>query len=540
MKLNLFLKMRRATMTGIPTRSFLSGDTSRMTLNEDPRKKQRNPRDKSHQEENINIIMDFLSSTEYERPFSHALLSNPSLKDFQSIFRHIQSFIDPSLEFTRKFEEEVSFFLKSIKYPYASEINRSQLIAITPHTWPVILSMLGWLVKIVNSSYEFLNLPSTEEESKGIFYEFLYKEYGNYMEGRDTRNLEEMVEKEIALKNKERIRTVQEKKEKLRRIKSEIKNETYEDLEEVQEKQKQTQIDLEKITGLRKNQEIKNRNYKKSLEEALKTYEKLKDESAQLRRRKEELEEEIKIQPIKAEELQEMTQERDHLIKSLEEIKRSKTILIREIDLKNQRIKTEVEESERILADIKKIHSDINIDINIKRKQMATDLLEYEEYSIEGSIEESEKIAKERLSVLQEEIERIEVFVEQEKERNFLLLETGTALSDEIEQKEERVKVHAQVYIEKKEATEEEYKMTVGRVDKAETELLKIVAEGDNGLFQSEQALERIKIRKGRILSKISVEEAEAQKIIALVAANVQSLEERVEEANNALKLSVQ
>ncbi|EHY64832.1 hypothetical protein NERG_02235 [Nematocida ausubeli] len=529
--------MRRATMAGVPARNSISGEASRLTLSEDPRKRQRNPRDKGHQEENINAITNFLASTEYDRPFSYSLLSNPSLKDFQSIFRHIQSFIDPTIEFTKKFEEEVPFFLRAIKYPYTSEINRSQLIAITPHTWPVLLSMLGWLVKIVNSTYELMNIPSIEEESKSIFYEFLYKEYANYMEGRDSNDLEEAVEREIALKNKERIGIAEEKKEYLRRLKGEIKNESTQDLEDAKEKQRQAQIDLEKIISLRKTQEAKNKNYKKSHEEVLRAYRKLKDESAQLLQRKHELEEEIKMQPIKPEDVQEMTYERDQLIKSLEEIKRSKTILIREIDIKNQTIKTQVEEFESILADIKKIRTGMDISIEIKRTKTATDLLEYEEYSVEGNILMHEGAAKERLERLQHEIEKIEADAEQEKERNILLTETHSALSDEIEQKEERVKVHAQVYIEKKEATEEEYKMTVGRVDKAEAELLKIQTEGDNGLFQSEQVLERIKIRKGRVLSKIAVEEAETQKITAIVAANIQSLKERVEEAKTTLEL---
>lgn len=525
--------MRRATITGIPARNSIQAE-SRNTLSEDPRKKGRNPREKLHQEENIKILLNFLSSTEYERPFSYSLLSNPSLKDFQFIFRHIQSFIAPSTE-GKKFEDEVSSFLKSIKYPFTTEINRSQLIAITPHTWPIILSMLGWLVNLVNNLYEITN--SEEKEGiKSTFYEFLYKEYGNYMEGRDDTDLEEALEREIGNQNREKIKMGEEKKEMLRKIKEEIKSEsTDKELEIMIEKQKQAIADLEKISALRKNQEIKNKNYKKGLEESVKILKKAKEETRNLLIRKNSLEEEIKIQPIRPEDIQEMTQERDSLIRSLEEIKRRKTILIREIDIKNQKIKSEVEESENILSSIRKIKTDLKI--KITRKKTTTDLLEYEEYRIEGSIEEEEAAAKEILESLQKEIEEIENHLEVEKEKNSQLQEINNSLKEEIEQKEERVKVHAQVYIEKKEATEEEYKMTVGRVDKAETELLKILAEGDNGLFQSEQSLERVKIRKGRSLSRISVEEAEIQKVLAVVDANVNSLRERVEESSKILSI---
>ncbi|KAI5190375.1 kinetochore protein NDC80 [Nematocida minor] len=528
--------MRRATMAGMPARNSLSADTSRLTLTEDPRRKGRNPRDRAHQEENISTILGFLSSTEYDRPYSHALLSNPSLKDFQSIFRHIQSFLGPYLETTKKFEDEVPAFLKAIKYPFVSEINRSQLIAITPHTWPVLLSMLGWLSRIVSSSYELMTDPGSEK-IKSVFYEYLYGEYANYMEGKESTHLQNALEKEVSQKNKEKIRTAEEKKEHLEKIKNKIKAISTNDLPNVLEKQKQTQIDLDKISALRKSQEIKNKNHRKALEEAQRVLNALEEERKQLETKREQLENEIKVQPIRQEDIEEMTEERDALIKTLEEIKRSKTLLIREIDSQNNKIKIEAEESETILSNIKKVQINESINIKIEKIKRNTGLLEYEEYRIDGDIREEEKRIKSILEELQREREAVEAELEKEKERNMALNEIKNNLIEEIEQKEERVKVHAQVYLEKKEATEEEYKMTVGRVDKAETELLKISAEGDNGLFQTEQALERIKIKKGRTISRISVEEAETQKISAIVAANMNSLKERIDEAYGALSI---
>ncbi|KAI5186385.1 kinetochore protein NDC80 [Nematocida homosporus] len=532
--------MRRATMAGAPSKYSLSMDTGRSTLSEDPRKKQRNVRDKAHQNQCIATIMEFLSKRDYDRPISNATLANPSLKDFQAIFRFIHSFIDTTFECTRKFEEEVIIFLKGIKYPYASEINRSQLIAITPHTWPVLLSMLAWLTTLIETveATTMQTEPALEEETKHLFFNYLYNEYSAYMEGRDDDETgEKSIEASLAEINKEKIKKIKEYQNYIDQIKREVQqlSESEKEAEDLEEKRKQTRTDMDKLAGLKHHNEIRHQKYSESLAEAQNILNRTLDELADMYQTKARLEEEIKLQPIKPEDIAEMTEERDSLIKAMEEAKKAKTILIREIEHLNQSIRSSVEEAEKLIFDLSNIPSSLEIHLRIHKTKVQTDLLEYDEYAIEGNIEEEHLKVREYLQSFTKAVAEVESQLATEKERAQVLQERDKAWQEEISQKKERVKVHAQVYIEKKEASEEEYRRAVGRVDKAETELLKIMADGDNGLFQSEQNLERLKIKKGRALSKIAAEEAELQRITALISANIYSLKERVKEAYASL-----
>ncbi|KAI5180115.1 kinetochore protein NDC80 [Nematocida sp. AWRm80] len=536
--------MRRATMTGVPSKYSLGIESSRNTLGEDPRKRQRNVRDKGYQNECMNNVLEFVLAKEYDRPVNSAMLLNPSLKEFQSLFKFIQSFIEVPPESTRKFEEEVMVFLRGIKYPFASEINRSQLIAITPHTWPVLLSMLSWMVSLVQGVervQESKQNTSLEEESREIFYKYLYREYSAYMEGRDDDTAGELsVEQAMDEMHRQKIECIEMYQENIQRIKKEISqiSQDIDRVSELEEKKNQAQTDLEKLTALRKHNEAKHKKYKKTLEESQAQLQTILNEYSEAFQTKTALEEEIKLQPIRPEDVEEMTEERESLIKSMEEIKRSKTTLLREIDTINQQIRLLVDEAEKYIFDLTHIQSSLDINLQIVRKRTITDLLEYDEYEIEGSIEQEHQKAKEFLQNITTTITQSEEDLLAVKEAHSLLQDQQKALLEEIRQKEERIKVHAQVYIEKKEASENEYKQAVGRVDKTESELLKILSEGDNGLFQSEQNLERLKIRKARTLSTISAEEAELQRISSLVSTTLSSLKERINESLASLTIT--
>lgn len=256
--------MRRATMAGAAPASSLPTGGGRATLAEDPRKRQRNVRDRGYQMQCINGILDFLAAKEYDRPISVETLANPSLKDFQSIFKFVYAHIDEAGEFSRRFEEEVIAFLRGVKYPHASEINRSQLVAITPHTWPTLLAMLAWLVALAQAVEEAERAcagePSVEEESRRIFYHYLYSEYAAYMEGRDENSTgEKNVERAIAEINEEQLKKSQECQSALDKIKREISaaDAGIREVQELEEKKEQTQADIEKLAGLKKHNEVR-------------------------------------------------------------------------------------------------------------------------------------------------------------------------------------------------------------------------------------------------------------------------------------------
>lgn len=528
--------MRRATIAEVPSKYSLSAEGGRSTLVEDPRRRQRNVRDKAHQAQCVSEILDFLARKEYDLPVSVSSLSNPSLKEFQSIFRFIHSFISPPFDSGKRFEDEVVAFLRGIKYPYASEINRSQLIAITPHTLPAILAMLSWLISLINTleSEGDCSDASPEDEVKSVFYKYLYNEYALYMEGaEETENGAKAVETATKEMYKERAKTMNELQMHLEKIEADILHlgNAEKERSELEEKRRQGCIDIEKLLKIKQHSEETREKCKRSLEEALRTLENMRGELANLYKKKSELEEEISLQPIKPEDIAEMTEERDALIKAMEGAKKTKTFLIREIEALNQKIRVVVEDTDKLLFELHSIAPFLEISLRIKKTKISSGLLDYDEYTIKGEIDGEHEKAKRIFNQLANTVSEVEERLHVEKERNQILQEQVKSLQEEIVQKKERVKVHAQVYVEKKEASEEEYRRAVGRVDKAETELLKILADGDNGYFQSEQNLERLRIKRGRVMSQIDVEEAEMQRVISLVTANIESLKERVKDA---------
>lgn len=107
-------------------------------------------REKSFQLNCIKNLISFLAKSGYDKPISQKILTAPSTKDFQSIFKFLYFQIDPTYEFGKKFEDEVPGLLKGIRYPFAGDISKSSLLAVgSIHAWPALLAMLNWIVELV-------------------------------------------------------------------------------------------------------------------------------------------------------------------------------------------------------------------------------------------------------------------------------------------------------------------------------------------------------------------------------------------------------
>lgn len=107
-------------------------------------------REKSFQNACIMNLLNYLIKSGYDKPISQKILTAPSSKDFQMIFKFLYSKIDPTCDFDKKFEDEVPILLKGLKYPFANEISKSQLYAVgSMHAWPSLLAMLSWLVDLI-------------------------------------------------------------------------------------------------------------------------------------------------------------------------------------------------------------------------------------------------------------------------------------------------------------------------------------------------------------------------------------------------------
>lgn len=134
-------------------------------------------------------LLDYLIKSGYDKPISQKILTAPSSKDFQLIFKFLFSKIDPTVDFDKKFEDEVPVLLKGIKYPFANEISKSQLYAVgSMHAWPGLLAMLSWLVDLIHVYEAFEDAGNDSDpidDPEGIFFDYLCKSYKIFLAGGD-------------------------------------------------------------------------------------------------------------------------------------------------------------------------------------------------------------------------------------------------------------------------------------------------------------------------------------------------------------------
>jgi kinetochore protein NDC80 len=144
--------IRRSSVYGKTSLTNLNG--SQPAYGKDPRP----IRDKTFQANCTRNLVEFLMRVGYPHPISQKLLTAPSAKDFQQIFKFLYSNLDPTFEFGKKFEEEVPGLLKGLRYPFANEISKSQLYAVgSMHAWPGLLAMLNWMVELIQCCDELNN-----------------------------------------------------------------------------------------------------------------------------------------------------------------------------------------------------------------------------------------------------------------------------------------------------------------------------------------------------------------------------------------------
>lgn len=105
-------------------------------------------KDKGYQTACIHLLIEYLTENNYDRKISQQILMSPSGKDFFSICEFLFRRIDPSFSYEKKPEEEVPQMFKSLKYPFQLS-SRSLISPGSPHTWPLLLAALHWLVDLL-------------------------------------------------------------------------------------------------------------------------------------------------------------------------------------------------------------------------------------------------------------------------------------------------------------------------------------------------------------------------------------------------------
>ncbi|XP_060702287.1 kinetochore protein NDC80 homolog isoform X1 [Hemiscyllium ocellatum] len=157
--------------------------------------------DKAFVQQCIRQLCEFLGEYGYPQPVSTKSLQSPSSKEFLKIFAFLYNLIDQSYQMPdSKFEEEIPRIFKSLGYPFP--LSKSSMYTVgAPHTWPLILGALVWLmdnVKLVNSvdpdkilfgpdkDWDVVeNVTDDGVHNNRLFIDYTSKCYSRYLSGID-------------------------------------------------------------------------------------------------------------------------------------------------------------------------------------------------------------------------------------------------------------------------------------------------------------------------------------------------------------------
>ena len=135
----------------LSSRSSLSHQPSRpssLTHSASTRADPRPIHDKAYLKAEMHKIVAYTSAHHYHNPLSLKQLSSPSSKDFKALMLWLIQRVDGAYEWSeggKEVEEDIKRAMRLFGYPF--NVSKNAIIAAgTPHTWPSLLVMIGWLV----------------------------------------------------------------------------------------------------------------------------------------------------------------------------------------------------------------------------------------------------------------------------------------------------------------------------------------------------------------------------------------------------------
>lgn len=132
---------RRGSMWG-------GGSAAALPSSSQPVKDTRPLRERQYQAQIRQEILKFLQESGYD--ISMSTLTNIQGKDYRSIICHLTYYLDPAHPINQggRFEDEFVPVLKSLRYPFAHQVDSKWLAApASMHCWPALLGVLHWLVE---------------------------------------------------------------------------------------------------------------------------------------------------------------------------------------------------------------------------------------------------------------------------------------------------------------------------------------------------------------------------------------------------------
>jgi kinetochore protein NDC80 len=512
-----------------PRHSIMAEETKRRDI--------RPVRDKAHVQHCADNVQKFLTENGYDGALSPTTLFNPTSKDFHFIFRFIYAFIE-DFEYTGRFEDDVISILRNLRYPYSGEVTKSQLSVITPHAWPVVLSMLSWMVDLISQVLRCLE-EEREESVETYFFDYVCEGYMRFMEGdEDDAALEEAFEKRVTDLYTDMFDEIDQKKEELSDIESRIAEvtKTFGEKLSLDQRKKELADDLNMLIVTEKQLEGKKIKYATAIEKLGEEMLREEEEAEVLRRQQLDLRDQITKQKINPSDLKEMNAEKMELFKELERIKPEKEKLARIVNELEAKLQERIEELEKYFFDLKNLREDLSL--KLVRNELSLEIVN--DYKCSQTLERG---MSEVIDVLEDELNtRREAIVIAEINRNMLeeaCSEKENAyneLSNKLRYLNDKLMTTGKLYLEKKEISENEQRKSKAEMEMLENELLKLNLESNTSLLMSEQTLQKAKIMLDRTLNSTSCEREEINKMVFNFYNTVADLHEALQAQVGELK----
>ncbi|KAI0797792.1 HEC/Ndc80p family-domain-containing protein [Abortiporus biennis] len=196
-------------------------------------------RDGAFQQKIRRDIVNFLQKTGFDIP--NNVLRNITGADFGAIFKHLVSCLDPQWPFNpdQRWEEQFFAPLRALKYPYIGAIDSKMLpTPAAQHSWPTLLAMLHWLTEMGKARLSYMEsqdptlqdpeyVPdefSDNNHHQALAMEYYSAAYQFFLDGQDVYPEQDAaLEERYARKDERVVADLEEKKEKLKEVKSELK-----------------------------------------------------------------------------------------------------------------------------------------------------------------------------------------------------------------------------------------------------------------------------------------------------------------------------
>ncbi|KAJ1344542.1 hypothetical protein BSLG_000066 [Batrachochytrium salamandrivorans] len=292
--------------------------------------------DKPWQTKAIKQLVSFLAQTGCPVAVSAKKLTSPSSKDFSDIFKFLYRMLEPNHEFKSKIEEELLPLLRTLRYPFAEQINKSQLFSIgSPHAWPTFLGILHWLMEEIMCCNQFDEQSEIENDGMGggsigdsrqpekIFHDYVIRTYIAFLEGSDDFDaIDRELMNSFDRKNEATIRDVERMRREHHALEEELASLTQGEspLDSLIRENSILGSDKEKFQTYIAHVEVKEQKLQEGLLSAKQELDIQEDELAQVTAEKIELQQIVDAQEISPADVDRMNAERDQLAFSLQTV----------------------------------------------------------------------------------------------------------------------------------------------------------------------------------------------------------------------------